>query len=186
MPQPVIAAGAAIAAPLDRAQITGDQVDAVVFGNVVQAGVGPNPARPGAAAGGIPMRMPTVTVNKLCLSGLAAIAQAAAQAAAGYSQIVVAGGTESMTGAPHLLPGSRNGIKYGSVPFADALGRDGLACGFDGISMGAATERYQAGDFVERGRPQLRCSFPSRPPFACAPGKSRPQGGTVHHYFMRP
>jgi acetyl-CoA C-acetyltransferase len=103
-------AGAAIAAALDRAGITGDQVDAVIFGNVVQAGVGPNPARLGAAAG-IPMRVPTVTVNKLCLSGLTAIAQAAPQVAAGHSEIVVAGGTESMTNAPRLLPGSRNGIK---------------------------------------------------------------------------
>jgi acetyl-CoA C-acetyltransferase len=137
-------AGASIAAALDRAGITGEQVDAVIFGNVVQAGVGPNPARLSAAAGGIPMRVPAVTVNKLCLSGLTAIAQAAAQVAAGYSEIVVAGGTESMTNAPHLLPGSRKGIKYGGVPFADALDQDGLVCGFDGISMGAATERYQA------------------------------------------
>jgi acetyl-CoA C-acetyltransferase len=145
-------AGAAITAALDRAGIAGDQVDAVIFGNVVQAGVGPNPARLGAAAGGIPMSVPAVTVNKLCLSGLAAIAQAAAQVAAGYSEIVVAGGTESMTNAPHLLPGSRKGIKYGSAPLADALDSDGLVCGFDGISMGAATERYQAGLGISRAQ----------------------------------
>jgi acetyl-CoA C-acetyltransferase len=172
MPQPVIVAGArtpigkllgalsplsapqlagtAIAAALERAEITGDQVDAVIFGNVIQAGVGPNPARLGAAAGGIPMRVPAVTVNKLCLSGLTAIAQAAAQVAAGYSEIVVAGGTESMTNAPHLLPASRHGIKYGDTTFADALDRDGLVCGFDGISMGAATERYQTGLGISR------------------------------------
>jgi acetyl-CoA C-acetyltransferase len=172
MPQPVIVAGArtpigkllgalapltaaqlagtAIAAALDRAQVTGDQVDAVIFGNVIQAGVGPNPARLGAAAGGIPMSVPASTINKLCLSGLAAIAQAAAQVAAGYSDIIVAGGTESMTNAPHLLLGSRKGIKYGSAPFADALDHDGLICGFDGISMGAATERYQAGLGISR------------------------------------
>ena len=144
-------AGAAIAAALERAGITGDQVDAVVFGNVIQAGVGPNPARLGAAAGGIPLSVPAVTVNKLCLSGLTAIAQAAAQVAAGYSEIVVAGGTESMTNAPHLLPGSRKGVKYGSAAFADALDRDGLVCGFDGISMGAATERYQKGLGLSRG-----------------------------------
>ncbi|HEY1670359.1 MAG TPA: acetyl-CoA C-acyltransferase [Trebonia sp.] len=136
-------AGAAIAAALERSGVTGDQVDAVIFGNVIQAGVGPNPARLAAAAGGIPMGVPAVTVNKLCLSGLTAIAQAAAQVAAGYSEIVVAGGTESMTNAPHLLPGSRNGIKYGAATFADALDMDGLVCGFDGVSMGAATERYQ-------------------------------------------
>jgi acetyl-CoA C-acetyltransferase len=172
MPQPVIVAGArtpigkllgalapltapqlagtAIAAALDRAGIAGDQVDGVVFGNVVQAGVGPNPARLAAAAGGIPMRVPGVTVNKLCLSGLNAVAQAAAQVAAGYAEIMVAGGTESMTNAPHLLPGSRNGIKYGAASFVDALDRDGLVCGFDGISMGAATERYQASLGISR------------------------------------
>jgi acetyl-CoA C-acetyltransferase len=142
--------GAAIAAALDRAGLSGDQVDAVVFGNVVQAGVGPNPARLAAAAGGIPMGVPAVTVNKLCLSGLTAIAQAAAQVAAGYSDIVVAGGTESMTNAPHLLPGSRGGFKYGAAALADALDSDGLVCGFDGISMGAATERYQAGMGISR------------------------------------
>ena len=143
-------AGAAIAAALERSGITGDQVDAVIFGNVIQAGVGPNPARLGAAAGGIPLAVPAVTVNKLCLSGLAALAQAAAQVAAGYSEIVVAGGTESMTNAPHLLPGSRKGIRYGAAVLADALDQDGLVCGFDGISMGAATERYQTGLGISR------------------------------------
>jgi acetyl-CoA C-acetyltransferase len=142
--------GAAIAAALERSGLSGDQVDAVIFGNVVQAGVGPNPARLAAAAGGIPMGVPAVTVNKLCLSGLTAIAQAAAQVAAGYSDIVVAGGTESMTNAPHLLPGSRGGFKYGAAALADALDSDGLVCGFDGISMGAATERYQAGTGISR------------------------------------
>jgi len=174
MPQPVIVAGArtpigkllgalapqtapqlagtAIAAALERAGITGDQVDAVIMGNVVQAGVGPNPARLAAAAGGIPMGAPAQTVNKLCLSGLTAIAQAAAQVAAGYSQIVVAGGTESMTNAPHLLAGSRNGYKYGAARLADALDQDGLVCGFDGVSMGAATEKYQTGLGISRAQ----------------------------------
>jgi acetyl-CoA C-acetyltransferase len=135
--------GIAISAALDRAGITGDQVDAVIFGNVVQAGVGPNPARLAAAKGGIPMSVPAVTVNKLCLSGLTAIAQAAMQVATGYSEIVVAGGTESMSNAPYIVPGARGGLKYGDGAFADALDRDALTCGFDGISMGAATERYQ-------------------------------------------
>ena len=143
-------AGAAIAAALDRAGITGEQVDAVIIGNVIQAGVGPNPARLGAVAGGIPMRVPAITVNKLCLSGLAAIAQAAALVTAGYNEIVVAGGTESMTNAPHLALGSRKGVKYGSAPFADALDHDGLVCGFDGVSMGASTERDQAGLGISR------------------------------------
>jgi acetyl-CoA C-acetyltransferase len=167
MPQPVLVAGArtpigrllgslsslpatalgaaAVRAALQRAGITGDQVDAVIMGNVVQAGVGPNPARLAAVGGGIPMTVPATTLNKLCLSGLAAIAQAALQVAAGYSAVVVAGGMESMSRAPHLLPGARGGLRYGAGTVEDALDKDGLVCGFDGISMGAATERYQAG-----------------------------------------
>jgi acetyl-CoA C-acetyltransferase len=108
------------------------------------------PARLAAAGGGIPMTVPAVTVNKLCLSGLTAIAQAAMQVASGYSEIVVAGGMESMSNAPHLLPGARAGYKYGSGHVEDALDKDALVCGFDGISMGAATERYQASLGISR------------------------------------
>jgi acetyl-CoA C-acetyltransferase len=143
-------AGLAIRAALERAGIDGDQADAVILGNVVQAGVGPNPARLAAALGGIPMRVPAVTVNKLCLSGLTAIAQAAMQVSAGYSEIVVAGGMESMTNAPHLLPGARTGLRYGGGAVEDALDKDALVCGFDGVSMGAATERYQEGLGISR------------------------------------
>ena len=167
MPQPVLVAGArtpigrllgslsalpatalgaaAIRAALDRSGITGDQVDAVIMGNVVQAGVGPNPARLAAAGGGVPMSVPATTVNKLCLSGLASIAQAAMQVASGYSEVVLAGGLESMSNAPHLLPGVRAGLRYGGGAVEDALDKDALVCGFDGLSMGAATERYQGG-----------------------------------------
>jgi len=165
MPQPVLVAGArtpigrllgslsslsatalgavAVRAALERAGVTGDQVDAVIMGNVVQAGVGPNPARLAAAGGGIPMSVPAVTVNKLCLSGLTAIAQAAMQVATGYSEVVVAGGMESMSNAPHLFPGARAGLRYGAGTIEDALDKDALVCGFDGVSMGAATDRYQ-------------------------------------------
>jgi acetyl-CoA C-acetyltransferase len=149
LPAPALGA-AAIRAALDRAGITGEQVDAVIMGNVVQAGAGPNPARLAAVAGGIPMSVPATTVNKLCLSGLAAIAQAAQQITAGYSTVVVAGGMESMSSAPHLLPGSRRGVRYGDAAFLDSLDKDALVCGFDGISMGAATERYQAGLDISR------------------------------------
>ena len=142
--------GTAIRAALERAGITGDQVDAVILGNVVQAGVGPNPARLAAAAGGVPMSVPATTVNKLCLSGLAAIAQAAQQIVTGYCEVVVAGGMESMSNAPHLLPGSRRGVRYGEAAFLDSLDSDALVCGFDGIAMGAATERYQAGLGISR------------------------------------
>ena len=96
------------------------------------------------------MSVPATTVNKLCLSGLTAIAQAAQQILTGYSEVVVAGGMESMSNAPHLLAGTRRGIKYGDAVFMDALDKDGLVCGFDGVSMGAATERYQAGLGISR------------------------------------
>ena len=142
--------GTAIRAALERAGITGNQVDAVIFGNVVQAGVGPNPARLAAVAGGVPMSVPATTVNKLCLSGLTTIAQAAQQVMSGYSEVVVAGGMESMSSAPHLLPGSRRGVRYGQAAFLDSLDSDALVCGFDGIPMGAATERYQAGLGISR------------------------------------
>jgi acetyl-CoA C-acetyltransferase len=141
---------AAIRAALERAGITGDRVDAVIMGNVVQAGAGPNPARLAAVRGGVPMRVPATTVNKLCLSGLTAIAQAAMQVAAGYSEVVVAGGMESMSNAPHLMPGVRAGLRYGGGGLEDALDKDALVCGFDGISMGAATDRYQTGLGISR------------------------------------
>jgi acetyl-CoA C-acetyltransferase len=142
--------GAAVRAALERAGITGDQVDTVLLGNVVQAGVGPNPARLAAVAGGIPMSAPATTVNKLCLSGLASIAQAAQQIAAGQYEIVVAGGLESMSHAPYLLPRAGRALRYGETPLADALDQDALVCGFDGVPMGVATERYQAGLGISR------------------------------------
>ena len=99
----------------------------MVFGNVVQAGVGPNPARQCAAAAGLPINIPAVTINKLCLSGLVSVAMAVQMIKAGQHTVVVAGGTESMTNAPHLLQGSRHGYKYGEVKAADALDRDAIA-----------------------------------------------------------
>jgi acetyl-CoA C-acetyltransferase len=142
--------GTAVRAALERAGITGDQVDAVILGNVVQAGVGPNPARLAAVAGGIPMSAPATTVNKLCLSGLAAIAEAALQITAGRYEVVVAGGMESMSNAPYLLPRAGRVFRYGETPLIDALDQDALVCGFDGIPMGVATERYQAGLGISR------------------------------------
>jgi len=96
------------------------------------------------------MGVPATTVNKLCLSGLTAIAQAAQQVAAGQYDVVMAGGMGSMSNAPHLLAGARLGLRYGPAQLVDALDRDALVCGFDGISMGAATERYQAGLGISR------------------------------------
>lgn len=125
-----------------RSGISSDLIDAVIMGNVVQAGAGPNTARQSAWLAGLPMTVPAITINKLCLSGLAAIAQADQLITLGQYDIVVAGGMESMTNAPHLVRGVRRGIKYGARPFEDALDRDALIDSFDGDSMGAATERY--------------------------------------------
>src|SRR5579859_5353579 len=105
----------AIKAALERAGITGDQVDYVIMGQVLQAGAGQIPARQAAVKAGIPMSVPALSINKVCLSGLDAIALADQLIRAGEVEVVVAGGQESMTNAPHLLPKSRTGYKYGSV-----------------------------------------------------------------------
>ncbi|MFJ4978008.1 acetyl-CoA C-acyltransferase [Streptomyces coeruleorubidus] len=133
----------AIGAALAAARLGPAAVEAVVMGHVVQAGAGPNPARQAAVRAGIPFSVPASTVNKLCLSGLHAIALADLMIASGRHEVVVAGGMESMSDAPHLLRGARTGWKYGSAAAEDALDRDALVCAFDGVSMGAATERYQ-------------------------------------------
>ncbi|MGY2082060.1 acetyl-CoA C-acetyltransferase [Modestobacter sp. SYSU DS0657] len=133
--------GIAIKAALERAGITGDQVDYVIMGQVVQAGAGQNPARPAAVAGGIPMSVPSFTLNKVCLSGIDAIALADQLIRAGEFDVVVAGGMESMTRAPHLLPSSRTGTKYGDAALVDAMAHDGLTDTFDQVAMGALTEQ---------------------------------------------
>jgi len=134
--------GIAIKAALERAGLTGDQVGYVILGQVLQAGTGQGPARQAAVAGGIPMTTPSITINKLCLSGLDAIALADQLIRLGEFDIVVAGGMESMTGAPHLLPKSRAGFKYGSIEMLDAMAYDGLTDAFDQIPMGESTERH--------------------------------------------
>ena len=132
----------AIKEAVRRSGISWESIDAVIMGNVVQAGVGPNPARQAAVLAGLPLQIPATTVNKLCLSGLSAIAQADQLIAVGQCDVVIAGGMESMTNAPHIVRGVRRGIKYGQAPFEDALDRDALVDFFDGNSMGCATERY--------------------------------------------
>ncbi|MFC9969792.1 acetyl-CoA C-acetyltransferase [Spirillospora sp. NPDC127200] len=132
----------AIKAALERAGITGDQVQYVILGQVLQAGAGQIPARQAAVKAGIPMTVPSINVNKVCLSGLDAIALADQLIRAGEFDIVVAGGMESMTQAPHLLPKSRGGYKYGSVEVLDHMAHDALTDAFDGVSMGESTERH--------------------------------------------
>jgi acetyl-CoA C-acetyltransferase len=134
----------AIKAALERAGVTGDQVEYVIMGHVLQAGTGQIPSRQAAVKAGIPMNVPSLTINKVCLSGLDAIALADQLIRAGEFDIVVAGGMESMTNAPHLLPKSRHGYKYGSIEVLDATAHDGLTDAFDGVSMGESTEGYNA------------------------------------------
>ncbi|GAA2163414.1 acetyl-CoA C-acetyltransferase [Actinomadura napierensis] len=134
----------AIKAALERAGVTGDQVQYVILGQVLQAGAGQIPSRQAAVKAGIPMSVPSITINKVCLSGLDAIALADQLIRAGEFDIVVAGGMESMTQAPHLLPKSRAGYKYGSIEVLDHMAYDALTDAFDGIAMGESTEHHNA------------------------------------------
>lgn len=142
--------GVAIRAALERAGVGPDQVGYTIMGQVLTAGAGQIPARQAAVAAGIPMDVPALTINKVCLSGLDAIALADQLIRAGEFEIVVAGGQESMTQAPHLLTGSREGFKYGDVQLLDHLAHDGLFCAFDQVAMGLSTEKYNAGYGVSR------------------------------------
>ena len=136
--------GIAIKAALERAGISGDQVEYVIMGQVLQAGAGQIPARQAAVRAGIPMDVPALTVNKVCLSGMDAIALADQLIRAGEFDVVVAGGQESMTNAPHLLPKARHGYKYGAVQVLDAMAHDGLTDPFEGIAMGESTEAHNS------------------------------------------
>ncbi|CAA9329555.1 MAG: 3-ketoacyl-CoA thiolase @ Acetyl-CoA acetyltransferase [uncultured Frankineae bacterium] len=134
--------GVAIAAALERAGIAGDAVDYVIMGQVLQAGQGQITARQAAVKGGIPMSVPSITINKVCLSGLGAIAMADQLIRAGEFEVVVAGGMESMTAAPYLLPKARQGYRYGNAELVDATFHDGLYDAFDHEAMGESTEKY--------------------------------------------
>jgi acetyl-CoA C-acetyltransferase len=136
--------GFAIKGALDRAGVRPDQVEYVIMGHVLEAGTGQITARQAAVKAGIPMTTPATVVNKVCLSGLDAIAQAADLIRLGEFDLIVAGGMESMTNAPHLLPNSRKGYKYGAVEMIDSMALDGLTDAFDGLSMGESTERHNA------------------------------------------
>jgi len=136
--------GFAIAGALQRAGVAPEQVQYVVMGHVIQAGAGQITARQAAVKAGIPMDVPALTINKVCLSGLDAIALADQLIRAGEFDVVVAGGMESMTNAPHLLPKSREGFKYGDTTLVDAMAFDALTCAFDQMAMGQATESYNA------------------------------------------
>jgi acetyl-CoA C-acetyltransferase len=142
--------GYAIAAALERGGIRPDQIEYVIMGQVLQAGTGQITARQAAVAAGIPMTTPAVTINKVCLSGLDAIALADQLIRAGEFDIVVAGGMESMTNAPHLLMGQRQGQKFGDILVRDHTAFDGLVDPWDGVSMGESTEKSGAGLGISR------------------------------------
>jgi acetyl-CoA C-acetyltransferase len=142
--------GLAIEEALKRAGLEGTQIDYVYMGQVVQAGAGQVPARQAAFAGGIPLTVPSTGLNKACPSGLNAIQQAHRMIALGEAEIVVAGGMESMTQAPFLLPQARNGYGYGNATMFDSLTFDGLYCSFESELMGAGTERHAAAANISR------------------------------------
>jgi acetyl-CoA C-acetyltransferase len=136
--------GVAIKGALEKAGVAPEQVEYVIMGQVLQAGVGQIPARQAAVKAGIPMTVPALTINKVCLSGLDAIALADQLIRAGEFEIVVAGGMESMTQAPHFLPKSREGVKFGDVKLVDSMSYDGLWDVFTTQAMGALTEACNA------------------------------------------
>ena len=147
--------GFAIAAALSRAGVSPEEVEHVIMGQVLMAGQGQVPARQAASNAGIPMNVPSININKVCLSGLNSIYLADQMIAAGEADIVIAGGMESMTNAPYLAPGARGGFRYGNTELADAIIKDGLWCAFDACLMGLGTERYAAGGITREQQDDL-------------------------------
>jgi len=147
--------GVAITAALERAGVSGTEVDHVIMGQVLMAGQGQVPSRQAAVKAGIPMNVPAVNVNKVCLSGLNAIYLADQMIQSGDADIVIAGGMESMTNAPYLADGARGGFRYGNTELRDAIIADGLWCAFDACLMGLGTERYTGGGITRAEQDDL-------------------------------
>lgn len=141
----------AVAEALKRAHVPPERVDEVIMGNVVQAGIGQAPARQAALLAGLPATVSALTVNMVCGSGLRAAMLAASAIRSGDAEIIVAGGLESMSNAPYLLPGARKGMKYGDQPTVDALVKDGLWCAFENWGMGEAAEYIAGKCSISRG-----------------------------------
>jgi acetyl-CoA C-acetyltransferase len=137
--------GAAIKGVLERTGVNPSSVDLVLMGQVLQAGQGQITARQASVKGGIPMTVPATTVNKVCLSGLQTIYLADLMIRSGEADVIIAGGMESMTNAPYLLPGARSGYRLGDQKVVDSMMFDGLSCAFDQCAMGLSTERYNQG-----------------------------------------
>jgi acetyl-CoA C-acetyltransferase len=136
--------GVAIAAALERAGLAGDQIEEVYFGHVIQAGCGQITSRQAALLGGIPMTVPSTTINKVCLSGMASIAMADKDIRLGEARLIMAGGMESMSNAPYSVPSARWGARMGQAPMIDLMEHDGLYCAFDKCLMGATSDRRNA------------------------------------------
>ncbi len=147
--------GLAIRAALERAGVAPEEVEHVLMGQVLLAGQGQVPSRQAAVNAGIPMSVPSININKVCLSGLNTIYLADQMIAAGEADIVIAGGMESMTNAPYLAAGARSGYKYGNAELADAIIKDGLWCAFDACLMGLGTERYAAGSITREQQDEV-------------------------------
>jgi acetyl-CoA C-acetyltransferase len=163
--------GFAIAEALRRADVQPDEVQHVIVGQVLMAGQGQVPARQAATKAGIPMHVPSVNINKVCLSGLNAIYLADQMVASGEADIVVTAGMESMTNAPYLAPGARGGFRYGNTELADAIIKDGLWCAFDACLMGLGTERYAAGSISREDQDRVATQSHTRAAAAIAAGR---------------
>ena len=163
--------GFAIAAALQRAGVEPHEVEHVIMGQVLTAGQGQVPSRQAAAKAGIPMSVPSVNINKVCLSGLNAIYLADQMISSGEADIVVAGGMESMTNAPYLAIGARSGFRYGNTELADAILKDGLWCAFDACLMGLGTERYTGHGISRHEQDDLAVKSNKRAAEAIAAGR---------------
>ena len=163
--------GFAIAAALQRAGVQPHEVEHVIMGQVLMAGQGQVPSRQAAAKAGIPMSVPSISINKVCLSGLNSIYMADQMIASGEADIVIAGGMESMTNAPYLAMGARSGFRFGDVSLLDAIQKDGLWCAFDACLMGLGTDRYTEGNIRREVQDDLAMKSNQRAAAAIAAGK---------------
>ena len=163
--------GLAIAEALKRAGVQPHEVDHVIVGQVLMAGQGQVPSRQAAIKAGIPMNVPSVNINKVCLSGLNSIYLADQMVSSGEADIVVAAGMESMTNAPYLAAGARSGFRYGNTELADAIIKDGLWCAFDACLMGLGTERYAAGNISREEQDAVALQSHARAAAAIAAGR---------------
>ena len=163
--------GFAIAEALARSGVKPEEVEHVLMGQVLMAGQGQVPSRQAAVKAGIPMSVPAVNINKVCLSGLNTIYLADQMIAAGEADLVIAGGMESLTNAPYIASGARSGFRYGNTELADAIIKDGLWCAFDACLMGLGTERYTAGGIGREVQDQFAVQSNTRAAAAIAAGK---------------